>query len=172
MTFPDGKDRPWDDGRDEIVIQKVVNPLERGHPFQVFYYSPGYGSGYLKFTASGIQIQPPGRKKVSGASLILPDLDGDLDLDAAELGCFFMGFAAAVFGKLVRRSWQRTHQDESRIAWQEELKKDRIESIGIQGQMLTIVHHQRGRRTFTIRVAREDRERLTEELSRHYPRAL
>jgi hypothetical protein len=47
-----------------------------------------------------------------------------------------------------------------------------IESIEIEGRTLTIIHNQRGRRKFTLRVAREDGERLYKELSLHYPKAL
>ncbi len=177
MTYNSEKKHPWEDGGDQVAIQKLVPPEARGHPFEVRFYSPGPGYGHIKFNHSGIQLQVSSPTKRGGThSILSPDMDGDFDVDLGDLGCLLGALVTSALGKLVssisRSIWRRARQDEFGIIWQEELKNDRIEAIRIKGRMLTIVHNQRGRRKFTIRAAREDGERLYQEMSFHYPKAL
>ena len=174
MTYNTEMDRPWEDGGDQIVLQKLVPPKVYGRPFEVYFSSPGPGYGLIKFNQSGIQIQPPGRKQESGKGHIV--LDGDGDLDFGDVFSVFFSLILSVImnslGKLIKSGWQSIQKDEFGIIWQENLENDRIETIGITGRNLTIVHRKRGLRKFTLRAAREDGERLYRELSRHYPQAL
>ena len=80
MTYNTEKDRPWEDGGDQVFLQKIVPPEVDEHPFEVYFSVPGPGYGLIKFTQGGIQIQPPGRSQESGKAHIALDADGDLDI--------------------------------------------------------------------------------------------
>lgn len=60
MTYNTERNRPWEDGGDQIFLQELVPPEVYGHPFEVLFSAPGPGYGQIKFNQDGIQVQLPG----------------------------------------------------------------------------------------------------------------
>lgn len=171
MTYNSSKYYPWEDGGEEVILQNHVPSGALGHPFEVYYYQPGPGYGHLKFNQEGIQLAFP--KGGSGAGhFLIGSLDGDADFDADDVGCLIGLLLSFGLGYLVKKARDRSRQDEFGIIWPLELKYDQLSGIEANGRTLLITSAHRRSKTFKLRAAAEDGERLYRELGLRYPRAL
>jgi len=172
MTYNSDQNQPWDDGGDEVIINTNIPSHAMGHPFEVYYYKPSSGYGYLKFNQEGIQFRVPKGGKGTGSLYWAGDLDGDADFDAGDLGCMLAFLATAGLGYLFKKARNASLQDEFGIVWSQELEHNQIAGIDINGRTLVITSNDWKRNIFKLRAAKDDGERLYKELSFHFPSAL